>query len=171
MKKKILIIEDDLSHWTYIKSMFSDDDDFSCIPTEINEFNKIRDEVNNLYSPKDDVSDNAKNYLINKIKNVDLLLLDYELDDSNKTINCINLYKELNLNVKALIYTKYKSSKFDTILKEIKSHSYNDRMKAIQKPEDLKKVYELNKTIEYLKSTIKEVINNNEELLNYDSSK
>ena len=154
---KIFIIEDDQDHWTYIKYMLTRGE-FSFYPQYKKDFLKIRTNFNKYFSPKILLQEEAEDFFRDTFSPDDILLLDYELNEFNRKINCVDLYMELKLTQKALIYTKVGLDDINDIKNSLGKASLDDRILVSQKPTSFPDTHKARKNIISLSNKINEVI-------------
>lgn len=139
---KIVIIEDNLRHWEYIKSMLTNLN-IEFYPTVENDFKEIKRKITQSFSPKREVKHSAESFLNEVFKKGDFLLLDYELHTSIEAVNCIEVYLKYNLNHNALIFTYLDEIKCNEIKIELKEKGLNHKIEVFQKPNNFANAYNL----------------------------
>jgi len=110
-------------------------------PKTKNIFYEIRDNLNRLFSPIESISSSSARFLDEVIRGTDLLLIEYNLsgNDNVEVLSdidntAIDFYQKLNLDKKALIYTRATSRNIENIKKQIVTVGLSDRMDVIVKP-------------------------------------
>lgn len=98
------------------------------------DFQKIRSKFNYLNSPMESMHEDGSNFLINLTNSADLLLLDYQLMTNGRIKTGLDLYHELQLEKRAIIYTKSTSKEIEDIERKISNSGLNKRIFVLQKP-------------------------------------
>ena len=133
--KKIFIIEDNDKDFEKICEILNTNfQDVEIYPSNLIENRELRKCIKALFSARDNTSIPARNFLMGlNINEYNGVILDYELFPSNKLVNGIELYKELKINIKALILTKYTGRKYDVIDESIQKEGFSSNILVKQK--------------------------------------
>lgn len=99
MKKKIMIIEDNLDHWSTFHNWLSAG--FDCFPADPGSFKTMRSKISTIYgaSNKPSLVDSARDYVKKKIEefNPDVLVIDYELKTGDDLCNGIRFDRDFSI--------------------------------------------------------------------------
>ena len=115
--KKIFVIEDNDKDFLSIYQMIKKNiENVEIYPSNIDENVKLRRVFKGFFSAREQTSIPA----IKKIKELNInsydgLILDYELFPSNRLVNGIQLFTDLEIKIKTMILTKYTAIKFKKI--------------------------------------------------------
>ncbi len=161
MENRVFIFEDNQEHWSCIKTMLDEGGIKNYYPVNDKDFRVLKNCLQEFYSSIPAKKDSARKFLSENIKEDDFLLMDYILEVKDFNINCINIYIDLNLENKALIYTAMQSRHYSSIENEVKEKKLTHKIKIIMKP-DIVAVYEIKDDIEFLCNNIREANNLND---------
>lgn len=139
---KIVIIEDNYNHYQCIVKMLKDTKNglvidgqkVEIIPKNENSFIELRNNINMTTSCDEKTSEEAKIYLKDFMDGVDYAVIDYKLNEDNKYLNGLEIYKVVGFHIKAMIYTNLVASKWDEMNERIISEGFSDNIKGLQKP-------------------------------------
>ena len=153
----LIIIEDNQDHWNYIKYMLKTIG-FKFFPKDLDDFKKIRTNFTKYFSPDILLQEEAEDFFRTILGQDDLLILDYILSERNRKINCVDLYLELKLTQKAIIYTKMGLDDINDIRNCLKIASLDNKILISQKPRGFSETHKARKNINRLSQKINEVI-------------
>ena len=156
MKKKIIIVENNETDYKRTLSILNkiskkDKNLYSYFPSSIDDFYDLRDNFSIINCPSEEIRNDSSKYLLKLFKDADLLLLDYQLGMQGKVKTGFDLYRNLNLENNALIYTNSTSFEIEKIESDIENSGLSEKIKVLKKSKNVgdEAINSLRNNIEY----------------------
>ncbi len=167
---KILIIENHEEYFEQTKLILDEinkksENKYSYFPLGKTDFFQIRSSFSTLFSPNEKISNSSAQFLNEVVRDADLLLLEYNLSGNDHVDvlsdidnTAIDFYQLLNLDKKALIYTRATSINIENIKKQIVTAGLSDRVDVISKPLQPHLQYVTPEKITFLRENIEAIL-------------